>query len=326
VSLSLSLSALPSPARVELFRLFTEAGRLQVLALCTEEELSVSELANVLKESQPQVSKRVAALREFGLLVARRDGARTYLKAVPTADVVVGAALAEGHRLCLADGSLARVPGVVAAREEQGRQLFDDQRTAARTEPSAPEHLAHLAALGPLLPGRRLAIDVGTGDGLVLDVLAPLYQRVIAIDRSPAQLARVAERVASRGFHQVSLHQGSFDDAALLERVGTMGGADLVFVGRALHHQSRPAQALGALNRLLKRGGHLVVLDYLAHDDESMRAEQGDVWAGFDTNTVSSLFAEAGLSPVGDTPIPNAFHPLGPDAALTWHAWVAKKP
>jgi SAM-dependent methyltransferase len=312
--------------RVELFKLFAESGRLQVLALCAEEELSVSELAMLLDDSQPQVSRKVAPLREVGLLEARRDGTRTFLRAVGFGhDAVIQDAIAEGHRLCLADGSLARLPAVLAAREAKGLEHFDVDTESGRSTPTAPEHLAHLAALSPLLPGRQLALDIGTGDGLVLDVLAPLYQRVIAVDRSRGQLARVAQRVGARGFHHVSLFEGSFDDAALVERVDSAGGADLVFAGRSLHHASRPSQAVRSLARLLKRGGHLVVLDYLPHELDTMR-EQGDVWLGFPDTEVRRFLTEAQLTVLAGVPIPAAFHPDGPDASLTWHAWVAHKP
>ncbi len=312
--------------RVELFKLFAEPGRLQVLALCAEEELSVSELAALLDDSQPQVSRKVAPLRDVGLLDSRRDGTRTFLRAVAVQnDPVVADAIAEGRRLCLADGSLSRLPGVIAAREARGVEHFDvSEVEKGSSTPTAPEHLAHLSALSPLLPGRSLAIDVGTGDGLVLDVLAPLYQRVIAVDRSRAQLARVAQRIGSRGFHHVSLFEGTYDDAALVERIDSSGGADLVFAGRSLHHASRPGQAVRSLARLLKRGGHLVVLDYLPHDSDSLR-EQGDVWLGLADAEVRRWLADAELTVLSGVPIPAAFHPDGPDAALTWHAWVAQK-
>jgi ArsR family transcriptional regulator len=314
---------------VELFRLLSESGRLQVLGLCAEEELSVSELAVVLQDSQPQVSRKVAPLREAGLLEARREGTRLYLRA-PTGrwsrDAVLSDAVAEGRRLCLADGSLARIPGVVAAREETGRSHFEAPAAPLESVPASPEHLAHLAALAPLLAGRQLAVDVGTGDGLSLDVLAPLFQRVIAVDRSRAQLARVAQRVEARGFHHVSLFPGSYDDAALVQRVDAAGGADLVFAGRTLHHASRPALAVKSFGRLLRRGGFLVVLDYLPHDDERLRTEGGDAWLGFHPEEVPRFFAEAGLTPLADAPLPAAFHPDGPDARLAWHAWAARRP
>jgi ArsR family transcriptional regulator len=175
------------------------------------------------------------------------------------------------------------------------------------------------------MPGRQLAVDVGTGEGLSLDVLAPLFSRVIAVDRSQAQLARVAERVAARGFHHVSLFPGSYDDAALVQRVDAAGGADVVFAGRILHHASRPALAVQSFSRLLKKGGHLVVMDYLPHEHDALRTEAGDVWLGFSPEDMQRFMSDAGLRFLGDSAVPNAFHPVGPDASVTWHAWLAQK-
>ncbi len=286
----------------------------------------MGELAELLKDSQPQVSRKAAPLRDAGLLDARRDGTRTWLHLRPQLanDSVVADALSLGRTYCLDDGSLARLPGVVARREDKGRSHFEDAPPAAEL-PATPSHLAHLLALAPLIPSRALAVDVGAGDGLLLDVLAPLFTRVIAVDRSRAQLARLSDRVASRGFHNVSLFAGEYDDGALLQRVDSAGGADVVFAGRTLHHASRPASAVESFARLLRKGGHLVVLDYLRHDDEQMRTAHGDVWLGFPVDDVRGFCTSAGLQLVTDLPIPPMFHAHGPDAALTWHAWVARK-
>jgi ArsR family transcriptional regulator len=81
-----------------------------------------------------------------------------------------------------------------------------------------------------------------------------------------------------------------------------------------------------AFARLLRRGGFLVVLDYLPHQDERLRTEGGDAWLGFQPEEVSRFFAEASLTPVADAPLPSTFHPGGPDARLAWHAWAARRP
>lgn len=315
--------------RVELFRLLGDAGRLKLLALCAAEELSVGEIADILEESQPQISRRSAPLRDMGLLVARKDGTRTYLKAATLDDAIYEEALREGRRLCEVDGSLAKLPAVVAAREEPVQRYFDDDADAEEARVPAAEDpnpfLAHLAALAPLLPERRLAVDVGCGDGFLLDVLAPLYDRVIAVDRSPAQLARAARRVRERGLSHVRLWNGRYDDAELYRQVDEQGGADLVYASRVLHHASRPAQAMSAFSRLLRDGGHLVVLDYLPHDDEALR-EMADVWLGFPAQELARLCHGAGLEVMSQGRVPDAWHPAGPDHHLHWQALVARRP
>src|SRR6185503_340400 len=184
--------------RADLFRLLGDEDRLRLLALCAEEELTVGELASLLGESQPQVTKKSQPLREVGLLAERRDGTRTLLKADAPGDVVVDAAITEGRRLCAKDGSLAKVARVVAQREELSKKLFDESRAAIQplTSSAIDATVADwLAIFAPLLPGRALAIDAGTGEGTLLPLLSPLYERVVAVDRSAARLARCAERL-----------------------------------------------------------------------------------------------------------------------------------
>src|SRR5215210_4965772 len=100
--------------RADLFRLLGDEDRLRLLALTAEEELTVGELAALLGESQPQITKKSQPLREAGLLSTRRDGTRTLLRTIDTQDVVVDTAVEEGHKLCTKDGSLSRIASVVA--------------------------------------------------------------------------------------------------------------------------------------------------------------------------------------------------------------------
>ena len=300
----------PAP-RADLFRLLGDEDRLRLLALCAEEELTVGELASLLGESQPQITKKSQPLREVGLLSARRDGTRTLLRSHLDADVIIDAALAEGRVLCSKDGSLAKVAAIVAAREELSRRFFDaDAPVEADVAPRADaELLSWLPLFAPLLPGRALAIDVGTGEGTLLPLLSPLYERVIAVDRSPARLARCAARISSLGLPNVRLREGDVEDAGLAEEIGPRGGADLVVMARVLHHAAQPQNWIAAATRLLRPGGHLVVVDYLPHDDESMR-EQGDVWLGFEPAKLRTWFDSAALATVTVSPLLSPQRPL----------------
>ncbi|MCB9654244.1 MAG: metalloregulator ArsR/SmtB family transcription factor [Deltaproteobacteria bacterium] len=314
--------------RIALFRALGDAGRLRLLAICAEEELSVSELAEILRDSQPQISRRAAPFRQLGLLKTRRDGTRVYLRLAPDAglDPIVVQALTEGRRLAMEDGSFARMADVLQAREDASRAFFD----APATEATADDHdsrrqepfLAHLGALSSLLPGHRLAVDVGCGDGPLLELLAPLFDRVIGVDRSPAQLARAAERVRARRLAHVRLYNGGYDDVDLIKEVDGYGGADLVFASRVLHHAARPGEAMRSFERLLSTNGRLIVVDYLPHDDESMRS-QGDVWLGLPPKELDRLADEAGLRVIAHATLNENYHPGGPDAHLTWQVMTA---
>jgi len=292
--------------RADLFRLLGDEDRLRLLALCAEEELTVGELASLLGESQPQVTKKSQPLREVGLLATRRDGTRTLLRAQLGSDAVIDAALEEGRTLCSKDGSLARIAGIVAQREDLSRRFFDD---AVDPEPvRTTELLEWLPVLAPLLPRRELAVDVGTGEGTLLPLLSPLYERVVAVDRSPARLARCGARIATWGLPNVRLREGDVEDAGLAEEISKRGGADLVVMARVLHHAARPQDAIAAATRLLRTDGHLVVVDYLPHDDEAMR-EQGDVWLGFEPAKLRTWLEASSLDAIAVQPLTNPQRP-----------------
>jgi ArsR family transcriptional regulator len=292
-----------APSRADLFRLLGDEDRLRLLALCAAEELTVGELATLLGESQPQVTRKSQPLREAGLLAARKDGTRILLRAEPTADAVVLAALAAGRALCEQDGSLAKVPALVAQREETSRRLFAHVDSAATPlVVDGAQLLPLLPMLAPLLPGRALAVDVGAGEGALLPLLSPLYERVVAIDRSAARLARCAERVGALGLPNVRLREGAVEDAGIVEEITRAGGADLVVVSRVLHHVARPQELLSAAARLARPGGHVVVVDHVPHDNEALR-ERGHVWLGFEAAKLRGWLEGAGLEPLPAVPL-----------------------
>ena len=324
---SVSATAHPvSARRWELYRLLSEPARLRLMALASAEELAIGELAELLDESQPTVSKHAKALRAAGLLSARKQGRWSFLRLTDgvAADPVVGDALEAGQALCAEDGSLARVAAVVAARDAAAREFFlrpAEGETVRRLPAELP---AYLSALAPLIDPRRLAIDVGTGDGALLDVLAPIFEHVIAIDRSEPQLERARRRLAARGYDHVELIAAELEDPALLARVHALGGADAVFASRMLHHAPKPGVVLRTLAALARPGGAVAVIDYESHLDERMREQQADLWLGFSAAELESLAAGAGLSSPQVTRIPSARCGDGPDGHLDWQVLVAR--
>ncbi len=323
--------ATPAPHRTErweLYKLLAEPARLRLLALAGEDELAVSELAELLNESQPNVSRHASPLRQAGLLTVRRQGTWTLMRLAESAagDAVIADAVRTGRALCERDGTLARVSEVVRARDRSTREFFS--RAKNGPVPAAPsgEFGAYLAALAPLLPDRRVAVDVGTGDGRSLEVLAPLFERVVAVDRAEAQLAACRERMAARGFTNVTLVEDEVDGAIARRTVAALGGADVVLAARVLHHAPRPAEMVRHLATLARPGGAVVVIDYEHHDDESLREHAADLWLGFEPAELTRFARGAGLEPPTVTRIPSPWCGAGPDRAVPWQVMVARAP
>lgn len=315
-------------SRWELYRLLGDPFRLRLLALTREEELAVGELAELLDESQPNVSKHVAALKRAGVVSIRKQATRVFVRPADELkdDPFVADALRSGRELVERDGSLRRLGEIVRARDEQAREMFAKGEGDADPEALPPELPAYLAALGPLIPSRALAIEIGTGDGRLLDALAPVFERVIACDRSQAQLDRAAKRVRARGYANVELVHGDLDDAAARKKLGR-GAADVVFAARVLHHAPRPEKTLAALASLARPGGTVLVIDYAPHDDERMQRAHADLWLGFSEADLRDLVKKAGLARPEVRRLPRSLVALGrgPDAHLDWQVLVCRR-
>jgi DNA-binding transcriptional ArsR family regulator len=317
------MEALVIDHRWQLYRLLSDPTRLRLLALAAEEELSVGELAELLAEQQPNVSRHAAPLRQAGLLADRRQGTRTLVRLTEQAarDPVVADALAAGRKLCEDDRSLERIAEVVARRDAKSREFF--ARPADAEVELSRELPSYLFALAGLIGRRELAVDAGTGDGALLDLLAPLYRRVVAIDRSDAQLSRARQRIVTHGYSNVELIEDHIGGDRVVAAVGS--GADLVVASRFLHHAPRPKNALQELAQLARPGGRVLVVDYVRYDDEDFQDRQADVWMGFAAADLAAYAAEAGLVDVTVSELPAAFLRVGPDAHLRWQSLFATR-
>lgn len=313
--------------RWELYRLLADPVRPRILALTAAEELGVGELSELLREGQPKISRHAAALRDAGLLSARKQGTWTLLRLASgvMADPVVSDAVNSGRAACLADGTLARIVEVISARDAATREFF--ARGGRPLRPGPPlEFCAYLAAIAPLLPHRTLAVDVGTGDGALLELLSPLFDVVMGIDRSEAQISLAEERVSRRELGNVKLFLGEYDGPEVLAAVAEQGGADVVVAARVLHHAPKPARMMDALFHLAKPTGGLVcVIDYEAHDDEALCEQEADLWQGFDPETLRSLAEASGLSGITIRRLPRAWQGDGPDRNLVWQLLVGRR-
>ncbi|HHH31203.1 MAG TPA: metalloregulator ArsR/SmtB family transcription factor [Polyangiaceae bacterium] len=314
--------------RWDLYRLLSDPTRLRLLALTAREELAVSELAELLREGQPKVSRHATALRDAALLHGRKQGTWVLLRLAPGAedDPVISDALAAGRELCEAEGTLERIADVLAARDAATREFFARGGRTLRSGPPT-ELPAYLRALAPLVTPRGLAIDAGTGDGALLEVLAPLFDRVVAVDRSDAQIELARLRATQRRFDNVTFVQGELDGPELATALDG-ARADAVFASRILHHAPVPATTIRAIVELARPardghpGGAVLVVDYESHRDEALREKEADLWLGFEPDELRALAEEAGLVDMCQGTLPRPWCGDGPDAHLPWQ-WLS---
>ncbi|MGB3455065.1 MAG: metalloregulator ArsR/SmtB family transcription factor [Litorimonas sp.] len=295
-----------------ILKLLGHSDRLRILALLREEELTVSELVSVLELSQPRVTQYVRSLEDAEILERFREGAWVFSRLKPGAQTGV-AGLVEGilDRLPKGDAQLradlGRLGEVRQKRARRAERFFADVandrgRLSHEFLPQAKVEAAILEQLGPRRYDRM--VDLGTGSGRILALLADRVEQGTGIDLS-ADMLRVARYTLSDYAH-LSVQQGNLFDTTLPD-----GCADLVTLHQVLHHLDRPAEAIREGVRLLRPGGVLLVVDFAEHDREEFRGDFAHRRLGFAPAEVSALIETRGLVSLGCSRVhvPGADHP-----------------
>ncbi|WP_395645862.1 ArsR/SmtB family transcription factor [Terricaulis sp.] len=298
-----------------------ETTRLRALALLTEGELAVGELAQALGQSQPRVSRHLKLLTEAGLVERVPEGAWVFYR-LPRADTVerrlANAALA---MLDPADPVLERdaerLGAIRAAREAAAASYFernaaDWDRVRALHLPEADIDSAILAAAGP--GPFPLMVDVGVGQGRMIQLFADRVRRAEGFDTSRQMLA-----IARASLDQLRAKAAIRFGDAYAPPIEA-GAADLVTIHQVLHFLSDPGRAVVEAGRMLANGGRLVIVDFARHTLEFLREEHAHRRLGFSDDEIAAWCAEAGIANI----VMTTLAPKKRDA-LTVKIWAGEK-
>jgi demethylmenaquinone methyltransferase/2-methoxy-6-polyprenyl-1,4-benzoquinol methylase/ArsR family transcriptional regulator len=299
-----------------------EETRLRILCLLDAAELTVSELVAILGQSQPRVSRHLKLLVEAGLAARQREGAWAFFRLADE-----GGALARDliGRLDPADPTLSadrvRLAAAREARRKQAAAYFAEQasdwdRIRALHAPEERVEAALVSMIGDK-PYRSL-LDLGTGTGRMLELLAPRAVRAVGIDQSAAMLALARSRIDQAGLRNVHLRQGDIYAPPVERDV-----YDLVVIHQVLHFLDDPDWALREAARALAPGGRLVAVDFDAHDQEFLRTDFAHRRLGFAVAEIEGFLAEAGLVGAQARRVPPA---AGESGKLTVVLWLAEDP
>lgn len=281
-----------------IFRALADPSRLRMLLLVRAMELSVGELAAVLRQSQPRVSRHVKILADAGLLRRYKEGAWVFVRIGDTA--ISAPALAAIDALCVGSGDflaadLARLAEVRDERVAAANAYFaahaehwDGIRSLHVAESEVES--AMVAALAGAPVGRLL--DIGTGTGRIIELFGASASSAVGIDRSPDMLRLARGKLEAAGLPGCEVRQA---DMYALPRAD--GSADTVVLHQVLHFADAPAQAIAEAARVLAPAGRLLVVDFARHDHEELRARHAHVRLGFDDSQVSNWMRAAKLEP-----------------------------
>jgi ubiquinone/menaquinone biosynthesis C-methylase UbiE len=282
----------------EIFRALADPTRVRILVLLRAMELSVGELAQVLGQSQPRVSRHVRILIEAGLAERRKEGSWVFLSLGAPERVDPLFALLDGwERINGADpwavADAARLAAVRADRAAAAERYFASH--AKDWDELRSLHIAESeveAAIGRALGERPVGrlIDIGTGTGRMIELFGRGAGSALGVDRSPEMLRLARVKLAEAGLAPVDLRQGDMYSLPL-----PSGSADTVIIHQVLHYAQNPAAAVAEASRLLAPGGRLLIVDFAPHDREELRQRDAHARLGFADDQMLKWIGAAGL-------------------------------
>ncbi len=279
-----------------------EHTRLRILALCARSELSVSELVQILGQSQPRVSRHLKLMVEAGLLERIPEGAQVFMRLAGHSDA---ARLA--HALVklmpetdvVMNRDLSRLQQVRDARTERAQDYFQtvadswESIRALHVSPAKVEARL-LEILGDEPVGELL--DIGTGTGRILEILAPRVEHGLGVDLSSGMLAVARSNIEKLNYAHLQVRKGDMYRLPVAEN-----SIDLAIVHMVLHYSDDPLAVIREAARVLRPQGRLLLIDFAAHGEEQLRDQFNHHRLGFGDDEIRQWFAKCGLDNDLDT-------------------------
>lgn len=306
------------------FRALADLTRLRIMRLVAAMDLAVGEIAQVLGQSQPRVSRHIAILCEAGLAERRREGSWIFVRALPgdgdDFDGAVGQLLAAAEQAdpefaVLCESDRRKLAAIRAARENQAQEYFarhaddwDELRRLHSSDEAIEAAMTH--ALGEVPVGKLL--DIGTGTGRMAELFARRADHIVALDKSLAMLRVARAKLQHLPAEKVELVQGDF--AALPFAAASF---DTVLFHQVLHFAQSPGAALTEAARVTKPGGRIAIADFAAHQREELRDRHAHARLGFEDAQMDNLLTEAGFDPAAPVALD--------DGELVVKIWIARR-
>jgi ubiquinone/menaquinone biosynthesis C-methylase UbiE/DNA-binding transcriptional ArsR family regulator len=305
---------------VDILKAAAESSRLRIVLLLASGDLTVSDLTEILAQSQPRVSRHLKLLMEAGLIERYQEGSWAYFRLSDGEQVreFLNGLLGRIDRADpVVERDAERLASVKRRRQERAADYFSanahswDQIRSLHVPDGAVE-----AALQEVVGNRpfQAMLDLGTGTGRLLELFAPLYRRGVGIDLSREMLSVARANLDKADVGHAQVRQGDLY-APPVER----DAFDLVTMHQVLHYLEEPGIAIREAARLLRPSGRLVIVDFAAHTHEFLREEHAHVRLGFSDRQIAEWLEEADL----DLETERAFAPADV-AGLTVRLWLAR--
>jgi ubiquinone/menaquinone biosynthesis C-methylase UbiE/DNA-binding transcriptional ArsR family regulator len=319
---------LPSTSMLDILRAVGEETRLRIVALLQHGELTVSDLTEILGQSQPRISRHLKLLHEAGVVDKHREGTWVFFDLIdhgPIGQLLRGVlAELDPHDTTVA-ADLDRLENVRSRRVADAQRYFAEIAPIWDQERSlhAPDELVEAAILDALGDEPHpTVLDLGTGTGRMLQLIdghGDGFRWAVGLDNSHSMLSVARANLGRAEVHGVDLRQGDVYSPPV-ER----DAFDLVVIHQVLHYLDDPARAVREAARLVAPGGRLLIVDFAPHGFESLRTEHAHRRLGFRDELVGGWLEASGLDVERVTTIDDVDR--DDDMSISVSLWLGRVP
>lgn len=288
---------------LNIFRALADPTRLRIVLLLLKMELAVGELAQILEQSQPRISRHIRILDEAGLAERRKEGSWVFLRPGPASELEVLRRIFQSDKISTSQQAVSDEAQLSLVRETRAKMAevyfeshaeeWDAIRSLHISETEVEEAMCALLKdvdLGHLL-------DIGTGTGRMIELFGPNASQITALDNSPEML-RLARAKIQKDQHstdhethlseKTDLKLGDFNQLPFED-----GRVNSAILHQVLHYAQNPEIVLKEVARVLSDKGILVIADFAAHDREELRRDHAHARLGFSDDSIERWLSSA---------------------------------
>lgn len=283
---------------VALSRAMGDPLRATVMRLLARDSFNVREMCEILNVAQSALSHHLKLLANAGLVEKHREANSTfYRRADETTNASVRSAicslLASLDSEPLPAGCVAGIKHVAAQRRRRSQEFFSAEADALANQQA---QICNSNVYAPLLDSlsqeltrtKASALEIGPGDGSVLQGLCARFEQVLAIDSVDSMLGSAYE-LATHADNLTVVNQ-------TWETLKGRKRFDLITAAMVLHHIAQPDAFFEQAHRLLSDDGVLLIADLDSHDQDWVVETCGDHWLGFHADQLDAWAEEHHLS------------------------------